>query len=108
MTGARAYFLHQILHDYSDATCLQILRQIIPAMQPGRSKILINELVLPDQGANWFTTTLDLGVLNTLAARERTESEFRELFKEVGLEVRGIWKHPQGYDSVMEIGLVGE
>lgn len=101
--GAHAYFLHQILHDYSDDTCCKILQQIKPAMQPGRSKILINELVLPNQGAHWITTGLDWGLLTCLAARERTEKEFRDLIASVGLVVQGIWKHPQGYDSVIEL-----
>ena len=70
-----------------------------------RSKILINELVLPEKGAHWLTTALDLGVMTCLASRERTEDEFRELFASVGLEMTGVWKHPGGYDSVLEVTL---
>jgi hypothetical protein len=103
--AAHSYFFHQILHDYSDATCRQILQQIIPAMKAGTSKILINELVLPDQGAHWLTTSLDIALMTCLAARERTEREFRELFESVGLVVQGIWKHSQGFDSVIEVTL---
>jgi hypothetical protein len=103
--GAHSYFFHQILHDYSDDTCRQILQQIIPAMKAGTSKILINELVLPDQNAHWLTTSLDLALMTCLAARERTEREFRDLFESVGLVVKGIWKHPQGFDSVIELAL---
>jgi len=69
------------------------------------SKILINELVLPNQCAHWLTTALDLGIMTCVAARERTEEEFRALFDSVGLEVAGIWKHPEGYDSVIEVTL---
>lgn len=103
-TGAHAYFFHQIMHDYSDETCRNILQQIKPAMGP-KSKILINELVLPNQGAHWLTTALDLGIMTCVAARERTEEEFKALFASVGLELAGIWKHPEGYDSVMEVAL---
>ena len=80
------------------------MEQIKPAMGP-KSKILINELILPNQGAHWLTTSLDLGIMTCIAARERTEEEFRELFASVGLEIAGIWKHPEGYDSVMEVVL---
>lgn len=96
--------MHQIMHDYSDETCRQILQQIKPAMG-SQSKILINELVLPDQGAHWLTTSLDMCIMTSLAARERTEREFRGLFASVGLKMEGIWRHPQGYDSVMEVVL---
>lgn len=92
------------MHDYSDETCRNILQQIKPAMGP-KSKILINELVLPNQGAHWLTTSLDLGIMTCVAARERTEEEFRSLFASVGLEIAGIWKHPEGYDSVIEVTL---
>jgi hypothetical protein len=102
--GAHAYFLHQILHDYSDETCRKILQQIKPAME-SKSKILVNELVLPEQGTHWLTTSLDLGVMTCLAARERTEEQFVALFESVGLEMTGIWKHPEGFDSVMEVTL---
>jgi hypothetical protein len=74
-------------------------------MKAGTSKILINELVLPDQNAHWLTTSLDLALMTCLAARERTEREFRDLFESVGLVVKGIWKHPQGFDSVIELAL---
>lgn len=90
------------MHDYSDETCRHILQQIKPAMVP-KSKILVNELILPNQGAHWLTTSLDLGIMTCISACERREEEFRELFASVGLEIAGIWKHPEGYDSVMEV-----
>lgn len=80
------------------------MQQIKPAMT-SVSKILVNELVLPDQGTHWITTGLDLGVMTSLSSRERTEEGFRALFASVGLEMTGIWQHPEGYDSVMEVTL---
>lgn len=105
VAGASAYFLHQILHDYDDKTCRNILRQILPAMRKGHSKILIQELVLADQGAHWMATGLDVELMLCLASRERTESEFKHLAADVGLVVEGIWKHPHGQDSVLELVL---
>jgi hypothetical protein len=58
--GAKAYFLHHILHDWPDENGKDILRNIIPAMEKGYSKILLKEMVVPDQGANWFQTSLDM------------------------------------------------
>lgn len=93
------------MHDYSDAECVHILQQIKPAMKAGRSKILINELVLPDKGAHWFTTSLDLGLMICLASRERTEKEFRDVFDSAGLVVSGIFKHAQGFECIIELTL---
>ncbi|KAF1998877.1 S-adenosyl-L-methionine-dependent methyltransferase [Amniculicola lignicola CBS 123094] len=50
--GARAYFLHHILHDWSDKYCHLILKNIREAMTPGYSKLLIHNLVLPDTGTS--------------------------------------------------------
>jgi hypothetical protein len=102
--GAHAYFLHQILHDYADEPCRKILQQIKPAME-SKSKILVNEVILPEQGTHWLTTSLDLGVMTCLAARERTEEQFAALFASVGLEMTGVWQHPEGVDSIMEVTL---
>ena len=46
---AAVYLLRWILHDWSDAYAIRILRALIPALGP-RSKIVICELVLPQPG----------------------------------------------------------
>jgi len=84
------------MHDNDDETCRNILRQIRPVMKPDHSKILIQEIVLADKGAHWMATGLDVELMRCLASRERTESEFRQLTKDVGLVVEAIWKHPHG------------
>ena len=83
--------MHNIMHDYIDSTCKHILEQIKPAMTPGYSKILINDLVLPAKDAHWLTTALDIELMMCLASRERTEKEFRDLIDSAGLKVEGIW-----------------
>ena len=42
-------------------------------MTPGYSKILINELVIPDENASLFTTRSDMNMMAMLAAMERSE-----------------------------------
>jgi hypothetical protein len=45
---ARAYMLQHILHDFSsDDACRLILKNIVPAMKRGYSKLLIKELLIP-------------------------------------------------------------
>lgn len=50
--GARAYYLHSIIQDWNDEVNTQILKSIVPAMRKGYSKILINDFVVPNQGAH--------------------------------------------------------
>jgi hypothetical protein len=64
--GARAYYLHSIIQDWNDEVNTQILRSIVPAMKKGYSKILVNDFVVPDQGAIWpqsefITSPIKLG-----------------------------------------------
>ncbi|KAF2180791.1 S-adenosyl-L-methionine-dependent methyltransferase [Zopfia rhizophila CBS 207.26] len=88
--GARAYYMHSVLHDWNDQRARKILQQIMPAMEKGYSKILINENVVPDCGASWKVTSLDLLMMNLGAALERTEQQWRDLLSSVGLKITGI------------------
>ncbi|KAF2820202.1 S-adenosyl-L-methionine-dependent methyltransferase [Ophiobolus disseminans] len=104
--GARAYMLQHILHDYSsDDECRRILKNIIPAMTPGYSKLLIKELLIPDRNAPWALTSLDVNVMQSLSGQERTESQFRNLLESVGFKIDGMWSHKDAIDVVIEASL---
>lgn len=95
--------LHHVLHDHSsDDACRRILNNIIPAMQKGYSKILIKDLMLPDQGAPWAFTAMDVNVMQSLSGQERTEAQFRSLLDSVGLKIEGIWRHDKALEVVIE------
>lgn len=59
------------------------------------SVILIDEMVLSESGAPWRATQLDMAMLTCLAAKERTEAEWRQLLKDARLKVRKIWKYTE-------------
>lgn len=98
--GARAYFMRLILHDWPDNKSASILANLRQAMKKGYSKLLINETVLRDTGAPWQQTSLDMTMLSMLISRERTETHWRQLLAEAGLEVSGIWT--EGNENVIE------
>lgn len=101
--GARAYYLHHILHDWPDAKCEVIVKQIRRAMTPGYSKLLINEHVIPATGANWEATYLDLYMMVQFGSRERTEEEWKILLEEkCGMRIVGIWNPGNGVEAVIE------
>lgn len=105
---ARAYYLHLVLHDWDDASCRKILGHIRDAMKPGHSKLLINENVLKDTGAPWQQTSLDWTMMAMLVNRERTESQWRELFGSVGLKMVGVWAKDVASESVIEVVLADD
>ncbi len=82
--------------------CLKILSNIVPAMTPGYSKLLINENVVPDFGAAWPITSMDWLMMALGAVKERTEKQWRGLLQQAGLEVKGIWTYEQGTESLIE------
>ncbi|TPR01014.1 Transmembrane amino acid transporter family protein [Aspergillus niger] len=77
--GARAYYMHSVLHDWTDDDCRRILANIIPAMKRGHSKLLLNENVIPSTNAYWETTSLDIIMMADFASTERTEKQWRAL-----------------------------
>ncbi|KAF2811453.1 S-adenosyl-L-methionine-dependent methyltransferase [Mytilinidion resinicola] len=88
---ASAYYFHQVLHDWPDDKCREILKNQIPAMKKGHSKILIDDLVIPDQGAGWLETGIDMLMLTTHSAQERTQADWRSLLDSVGLKMTKLW-----------------
>lgn len=97
--------MHSILHDWNEDDCRKILGQLKPALESGYSKILIQEMVVPDRGAHWQLTSLDWELMTHFGGHERTESEWRNLIESAGLKVSGIYKHPQSQDSLIEVEL---
>lgn len=103
--GARAYYMHSVLHDWNDETCLKILTTVMAAMKPGYSKLLINENVIPETGAQWEATALDIMMLTLLASRERTRENWETLLGKAGLEIVSVWTVANGVESLIECEL---
>jgi O-methyltransferase domain len=98
--GAKAYFMRRIMHDWGDEACKLILKNIVPSMSVD-SKVLINELVLPDEKCERRMALNDL-VMMCFGGMERTESQWKALLLEVGLEIKNIWRKEGENLSVIE------
>jgi hypothetical protein len=72
--GARMYYMRNILHDWPDQAGHDILSELKNALAPD-SVILIDELVLRDQGAHWYGASFDLLMMANYGARERSLAE---------------------------------
>ena len=103
ITGARAYFYHHILHDWSDYKCEEILINVVSAMKPGYSKLYIHEMIVPETQASAYVAMLDLTMMCFNAGMERTERQWRDLLRKVGLEVIKVWPPPEeGSGGIVE------
>ena len=74
-------------------------------MERNYSKILINELVVPDVGATWPVTSMDWLMMALGAVRERTAKQWQELLSLSGLKLVKIWTYEQGTESLIEAEL---
>ena len=94
-----------MLHDWDDTSSIDILKNIATAMEKDYSKLLINELVVPDRGASWSITSMDWLMLALGAVKERTEQDWHRLVEAAGLKITGIWTKEQGTESLIECEL---
>lgn len=105
--GAKAYYLKMCLHDWPNPQCIQILSQLKHVLKPGYSRILLNEIVVPDEKAGWFETSVDLLMMQVHSAQERREREWVALVDAVGgLRVKHIWDLDGAVEKVIEIEAV--
>ncbi|KAH6873689.1 O-methyltransferase-domain-containing protein [Coprinopsis sp. MPI-PUGE-AT-0042] len=112
ISGCDIYYLKHIIHDWPDAQCQQILKNVRRAMAP-QSRLLIHEFIiqhanrvhaksLPQRQApeplmaNWGTArirsyNLDILMMTILNARERTLEDFVNLAQQADLRFVKVW-----------------
>lgn len=85
-SGADAYVLSHIIHDWSEAQCLTILGHVRKAMKPD-GRLLLVEMVLPAGDTPHLGKILDMVMLVLPGGQERTEEEYRPLLAKAGFQV---------------------
>lgn len=96
--------MHFVLHDWPDDKCRHILRNLMTAMKPDYSKIILNESVLPDTDCPSFLAAGDINMMSIMGGKKRTEGQWEELLRSVDLHVAKIWKspNPRNEEAVIE------
>ena len=77
------YILMEVLHDWTDERCVDILRQVRAAASKD-AKLLVVETVLPPDNRPHFAHYLDINMMVLTGGRERTPDEFSRLFSDSG------------------------
>jgi hypothetical protein len=103
--GARAYYLHGVIHDWPDEAARRILEHLRDAMTRGYSRLLVHDHVLPASHPHPQATAYDLAMLVKVSAFERTEKMWEDLLGSVGFVVVKIWSSPLATQSVIEAEL---
>ena len=96
------YYAKAVLHDWADPEALKILVHLKNAMESGYSKLLINERIIPGEGAHWLTTGLDIIMMTLFGGKERTEEDWRQLLESAGFRIVKIWNFDPAAESLIE------
>ncbi|KAJ9634421.1 hypothetical protein H2204_006246 [Knufia peltigerae] len=104
--GARCYYLRYIAHDWSQEKNVQICTQICKAMEPGYSRLIINEWIVPESAPSKFMTVQDLNLMSVQGGMERTLLLHREYLEKAGLKITNIfWPGDTISEAVIEAGV---
>ena len=99
--GAAAYMFRHCLCDWPDAHCVKILRNHVPAMKGYNSRLLLSDLVLPDEGADASKTLRDINMMQC-SGKERSEKQWRALLNEAGFKIENIYCKDDPNNSLVE------
>jgi O-methyltransferase/methyltransferase family protein len=92
-TGAHAYTLKNVIHDWNDQDSLAILRACRKAADK-KGKLLIIERIMPElmtaTPENQRKAMLDMNMLAMPGGQERTEAEYRHLLQQSGSSLKRI------------------
>ncbi|KAG4444251.1 hypothetical protein IFR05_000226 [Cadophora sp. M221] len=104
--NAHVYFLRRLLHDFYIPVCIEILRNVVPAMGTD-SRLIVCDMLVPEKvevGGPMELYWLDFSLL-TISGREKTLKEFNEMFDEVGLELVKVYPSSIGNTVMLEATL---
>lgn len=82
-SGGDLYVLRDVLHDWPDERCVELLAACRRSM-PATAGLLIIERVVDEDATAWLGRVMDLYMLCVLDGRERTLAEFQRLLGAAG------------------------
>ena len=99
--GADTYQLKQIMQDWENDECIQILSNCRKAMKPGGRVLVMEEIITPGQKAPAIGALIDLQLLLVMKGRHRSPAEHSQLFEAAGLRLVRVYPTQSSY-TVLE------
>lgn len=99
--GAAAYMFRHCFCDWPDSSCLQILKNHVPAMKGYNSRLLLSDLVLPDVGADASKTLRDINMMQC-SGKERSVKQWQALLDQAGFRIENIYCKDDPNNSLVE------
>ncbi len=93
-SGADVYLLKNILHDWDDARCLQILKNVRTAAKPGQ-RVVVIESILDRTRPDPLVSPADVQMMVVCCeGRERSLADFHRLLQQAGFDTGRSWSLP--------------
>ncbi|KAL6710124.1 hypothetical protein ACN47E_009915 [Coniothyrium glycines] len=109
VSGAAAYLLRYITHNWSDGDCIRIFRALVPALEKSapHTPLLINDVVLPalNETSRYHDNRMrqvDIMMMLVLGAKQRTEEQFTRLLQDADPRLKVKTIHGKGNMSLIE------
>lgn len=83
---ADIYLMKFIIHDWNDEQSIQILNNLAKSAPQGSKLLLVETVVEEDDNAPSLSKIMDLNMLVMTGGKERTPSEYAELFEKTGFK----------------------
>lgn len=101
MCGADVYLLRSVLHDWSDEFAIKILKKLVPALEKGKGKVLINDICLPEWASielaeQRFLRDMSLAMKAIQNGRERDYHDWQRLVSSADPRLTLSVKRPEG------------
>jgi hypothetical protein len=96
-SGGDLYLLREILHDWDDARCLDILRTCRSAMKPDSRLLIIERTAAAELRTDpdaQLTALMDLYMMSVLRGEERTVADFERMLSAAELVPVGVTRLP--------------
>lgn len=86
---SKFYYLRNVLHGLPNDHCVEVLKKVVPAMAED-SRLIIDDIVVPDQGACRQACQLDFIMMASIAGKKRTRAEWYQILEAAGLKIVNI------------------
>jgi hypothetical protein len=99
---ADAYVIKLVLHNWDDASCAHLLKNVCARLERG-GRILCIDNVLPPLGdtSNLPSKLQDLNMMLLLPGRERTRADWEALYGDAGLAITAMIPVPDTFGAVV-------
>ena len=95
------YLMMTVIHDWSDAESVTILKNL-RATAPAGAKLLLIEAIIDEGATGSFAIDLDIEMLVFAAGRERTELQWRALLEKAGFRLTRATPLGGGFSGLVE------